>query len=151
MPTWRRGSRRRQVSDFNAAIQRDARRASLYVARGNAYRTLGRYQNALDDYNKAAALDSRMAPSTYAERGLAYLALNQPERAAEDFSQALSMDPNNAAALRNRGTALRTTGKLEAAVKDYDRVLGVGSRRWRGLSGPWADDAVPRSSGRGGV
>ncbi|MBT9438251.1 MAG: tetratricopeptide repeat protein, partial [Desulfobacterales bacterium] len=75
-----------------------------YYNRGVAYAFLNQYERAIEDYNKAIALDPNNAEA-YNNRGVAYAFLNQYERAIADYNKAIALDPNFAMAYDNREIA----------------------------------------------
>jgi tetratricopeptide (TPR) repeat protein len=62
----------------------------VYVARGNIYRTMGDYLNAIQDYNQALVIDPDHAPAYY-NRGLAYTLLEEMQNAVSDYQKAVSI------------------------------------------------------------
>ncbi len=110
--------------------------AWAYNNRGNAYRDLGEFRRAIEDYDQALQLDPGVA-AAYSNRGIAYAELGELRRAIEDFDQALRLDPEDAVAYHNRGTAYRALGAYERAVEDWERAIGIegASRveRWQNL------------------
>jgi tetratricopeptide (TPR) repeat protein len=66
--------------------------AKNYLDRGIAYELKGQYDRALEDFNKALALDPHL-PDAYSKRGVVYAKMRKPERAIEDCNKAISLDP----------------------------------------------------------
>jgi tetratricopeptide (TPR) repeat protein len=62
------------------------------VGRANTLNTLGRYQEALEDYDKAIEIDSKLA-NAYVNRGSAYSHLGATEKAIADYEKGLELDP----------------------------------------------------------
>jgi tetratricopeptide (TPR) repeat protein len=53
---------------------------------------MGRYEEALKDYNKAIEIKPTLA-SAYVNRGIAYSHLGQYEKAIADYEKGLELDP----------------------------------------------------------
>jgi len=96
--------------------------AEAYYNRGLAYTKLNQHEQAMEDYDRAIALNPNFAEAYY-NRGNAYAKLNQPERAIKDYDRAIALNPNDAAAYNNRGLAYAELNQLERAIKDYDRAI----------------------------
>ncbi|WP_370623320.1 tetratricopeptide repeat protein [cf. Phormidesmis sp. LEGE 11477] len=65
--------------------------ALAIVNRGRTYRQLGRYEEALEDLNKAIEIDSEYA-FAIASRGETYRQLGRYEEALEDLNKAIEID-----------------------------------------------------------
>ena len=72
------------------AIQLALDTAQAYANRGVAYGSLGRFQRAIQDYDKAAQLDHNFARA-YGVRGVAYSVLGQDAKADADKAKACSL------------------------------------------------------------
>ena len=75
-----------------------------YNNRGNAYLSLDKYQQAIEDYNKAVELNPEYALAYY-NRGNAYLSLDKYQQAIEDFDRAIALNPHYVNTYNNRGIA----------------------------------------------
>src|SRR3989338_3217676 len=83
------------------------------------------YDRAIEDYNKAIALDPNYALA-YARRGSAYDNKGQYDRAIEDYNKAIALDPNYAAAYNNRGLAYYKKGNMGRAISDFQKTCDMG-------------------------
>ena len=94
-----------------------------YNNRGNAKNKLGKYFEAISDYDQAIRLDSDDARAYY-NRGLAKNKLGQYfEAAISDYDEAIRLAPDDVRIYVNRGNAKRDTGKIGdsfEALSDYD-------------------------------
>lgn len=99
---------------------------TAHVNRGNAYIELGKYQQAIDDYNKAIQLDPLFAKA-YVNRGIAYSYLRRYQKALQDFSTAISLDMQNSPLYFNRGNVFKALGLYERAIEDYTSALALNS------------------------
>ena len=93
-----------------------------YFQRANFRVALGKYKDALADYDRAIELNPDYAAAYY-NRGNAKQKLGRDEAAVGDFDEAIRLNPDYAEAYGNRGTAKATLGRHEAAVADYNEVI----------------------------
>ena len=82
----------------------------------------GRYEEALEKYRDALALDER---NVYAAEGVArsLQRLQRHDAALVAFDAALALEPEFAAGIANRGILLDTMGRHEDALKAYRSAL----------------------------
>jgi lipoprotein NlpI len=99
--------------------------ATAYCNRGNAYAAIGELKRAIDDYNRALAIDAHR-PSYYCDRAFALADLGQHDRAFADFDRAIAIAPDLAANYASRGVVFSAMGELDSAIADYDRALHRG-------------------------
>lgn len=104
------------AADFDAAIRYDAKSAEAHYRRARAREDLGRIGDALDDYDKAIALEPNYALA-YIDRG-AVMANHQrhPHFAIADFRKALEIDPTQDVARRNIEAVLKDNGADDASI-----------------------------------
>ena len=104
----------------NPATQHDA---------AEALRKQGRYEEALEAYSAALAIDPEFA-LTHAAMGDTLLSLRRYEEALESLARALTLQPNLAIAgrlWRLRGQAAQELGRPEAA-EHYERAVQINPR-----------------------
>ncbi|MBI5237593.1 MAG: tetratricopeptide repeat protein [Deltaproteobacteria bacterium] len=68
--------------------------ADAYINRGNAYYKKGQHDRAIEDFNKAIALNPKLA-EVYSNRGLAYGEKGQLDRTISDVQKACDMGYEN--------------------------------------------------------
>ena len=124
------GDAAKSVSLFTQAIEsRELAPESLanaFLNRALAYQTLGKPQNAVDDYSAALNLDampSDLRARALYNRGLAQQKLAKPAMAIEDFTSALLVDSSFSHAYLARANALRDSGQYLFSISDYERAL----------------------------
>lgn len=102
----------------------DTKKLQSYLDQGNDYAKKGEHDKAIEEYNKAIAIDSNFAKA-YAKRGLAYYNKDQNDRAIEDFNKAISIDPNYLEAYHNRGSLYYRKGQYDMAIEDYNKAIAI--------------------------
>ncbi|MEV6115120.1 tetratricopeptide repeat protein [Streptomyces sp. NPDC052109] len=114
-------------------------RATACAVRGDALARAGDQQGALDEYDRALALDASLVRAL---RGkvLARSALGDYRAALEDLRRVLELEPDNPYNLFLRGEHLRILGRYEEALADLDR----GIRLDPGQSFAWASRGAAR-------
>ena len=64
---------------------------AAYVNRGSVNVALGKFDNAVTDYNTAIKLDANLA-AVYQNRGVALLLIGRETEAAQDFAKCIELD-----------------------------------------------------------
>ena len=93
-----------------------------YFQRANVRFSLGKYEEAIADYDATLRLRPQEA-AVYHNRGLAKGHLGQHEDAIVDFDKALRLKPQLAEAYNNRGNAKERLGRYQDAIVDFDAAL----------------------------
>jgi tetratricopeptide (TPR) repeat protein len=94
---------------------------ALLLDRALASGSAGRYAEALEDLDRAVALDPYRAEA-WTLRGAAQRQLGRAEEAERDVARALSIAPDNAEALLERGALRRAKGDVRGARADWERA-----------------------------
>ena len=97
-------------------------RAIALGNRGAAYKSLGRYPEAVADFEQASELDSDN-PQYYGQRGDVHIRTGELDVAIEDFTTALSHSSRFAWGYQGRGRAYLAKGDGEKAVADFNQAL----------------------------
>ncbi len=122
------GDHERAVGAFTLCIESgdltDFNLAAAYFNRGNAHADLKEFELAIEDYDRAIAIDSG-GSDTYANRGLAYANLKNYRQAILDFNEAIRRDPRFSLAYHNRCLAYALQGDPDRALRDCDRSLDL--------------------------
>jgi Tfp pilus assembly protein PilF len=95
-----------------------------YLNRGNAYKDLGNYSQAIVDYDKAIELDRTIAEA-YFRRGNAYIALGNEKQAIEDYDRAIEINPTVAEFYINRADIYAAHGNEKQAIEDAKRAIEI--------------------------
>jgi Tfp pilus assembly protein PilF len=95
--------------------------AQGHAARGQELAKSGQTAEALDEFNRAVALDPYNAQALYG-RALIYQANNEHEFAIADFSAASGLNPQKVDPLLGRAISYLAVGKLKEAAADLDEA-----------------------------
>jgi tetratricopeptide (TPR) repeat protein len=98
--------------------------AFTYNNRGEAYRLLNMYAEAIADFDRALHLDSSLA-TVYYNRGLAYSSIEQPHQALMDYNRALELDPTLHSVYQDRAGVYAHLKRHREAIADYNRILAA--------------------------
>jgi tetratricopeptide (TPR) repeat protein len=111
-----------------------------YGGRGMAQLEAGNAWGALEDFNRAVAIEERYGPDSdhpswlywkshwmYHGRGVAYLELGRHEAAIQSLTRAIELMPHPPQAVyyKRRAEAYQATGRYEQAAADYRSALAV--------------------------
>lgn len=110
------------LGTFDAAIAANPAEAHAWYNRGNALRTLHRFDEALTSYRRCIKLEPKHVEARINMGGLLH-DLKDFHVAIGYFDEALALRPESITATFNRSLALETTRNYAAAVLGYDRVL----------------------------
>ena len=123
----RTGAVREAVKDYNAfydAMMGEVS-ADFYVVREQAELKCRMYQQAIDDINKAVAIDPNNV-EMWVEKGGVHLRVNQPDEAEKALTKAIAIDPDNASAYRMLGYCRIQQGKKDEGIRDLQKAKELG-------------------------
>ena len=109
------------LADYDSALKLKPDGA-LYNSRAKLYFNQQKYDQALQDYNRAIALDSTEG-EYYINRGAVYALSNNLPLALEDFNKGLALKPDHANGFKNRSLIYQSFGQWENAIQDIDKYL----------------------------
>lgn len=81
-----------------------------------------RYNEAIDNYTKAIALDTNYVIA-YIQRAFCKGMIKDFAGAIEDYNVVLKIDPKHKFALISRGSAKNKTGDYQSAIDDFNKAL----------------------------
>jgi tetratricopeptide (TPR) repeat protein len=102
----------------------DAEDAAEYITRAQAWLDKGEYGKAIDDCDRALAVDSQSAEA-YNVRGRARIFTGDYQKALDDCNEALAINPKFAEAYNTRGSAWRCKFDYDKAIADCNRALTI--------------------------
>ena len=85
---------------------------------------MGKYDEALSDFNHAIELNEKYAWAI-ANRGENYRLMGKYDEALSNFNRAIELDEKDAWAIASRGETHRLMGKYNEALKDFDRGINL--------------------------
>lgn len=110
------------VQLYGELIESNRDRAEMLYKRANALNALGRWQEALVDYDGAISLDPAHARA-YCNRGSVLDQLARWNEALESYDKSLSLNPGDFLSHYNRGSALKELKRFDEALASYERAL----------------------------
>jgi tetratricopeptide (TPR) repeat protein len=111
---------------FTDVLQKHPGVPVAYNNRGRYYRTLNKFDKALEDYNKAITLNPK-GYAAYNNRGKVYFETNENEKAITDYSKALEINPKYVDAYANRGGVYGRTGRYAESIEDLNKAIELDS------------------------
>lgn len=119
-----KGDPARAVDVIGQALALDQSQSPAYSNHGVAFMALGRFDDAIADFDKAISLKPNDAEAFY-NRGRAQLALNRQDEALESLDRAIQFKPNHADAHMTRGVVKAALGDHETALACYDKAIAL--------------------------
>jgi protein O-mannosyl-transferase len=107
---------------WSDCLKKSPDKARVNTERGIACMETDRYQQAIDDFNKAIRLNPNYAKSYY-NRGLTYAKLGQYQQTIDDCSEAIRLKPDYTDAYNNRGNAYAMLGQYQLAIESYSKAI----------------------------
>ena len=100
----------------------ESKSAAVWFNKGFALSSLGRYDEALQAYDRAIEIDPSLA-AAWNNKGLALYDLGKYYEAIKAYDEAIRLYPNFADAWSNKGITLIKQGKHDEAIKAYDEAI----------------------------
>jgi S1-C subfamily serine protease/uncharacterized protein len=96
--------------------------ATAHNTRGLAFEDVGRFDEAIDDFNFVIRYEPRIA-GFYDNRQNAYRRNGQLDLALRDANKAVELAPTYSFVFRSRGNVYTDMGQLDLAIADYDQAI----------------------------
>lgn len=96
-----------------------------YNNRGLMYFYRGQFPKAIQDYDRAIAIDKKL-DNAYNNRANCYAAQGNFLAALNDYEQAIDLNPSNLRALINQGITFRELGLYDLAIENFETTLILG-------------------------
>jgi CHAT domain-containing protein/Flp pilus assembly protein TadD len=121
------GTAKTTVQDFNSDD------AEGWFDRGNELFGLGRYEEALESYDRAISFkhDDHEA---WSNRGVSLGDLGRHEEALKSYDRAISFKHDKHEAWSNRAVSLCDLGRYEEAIESYDRAISLNHNDYKAWS-----------------
>jgi serine/threonine-protein kinase len=113
--------------EFQLAIQLNPGYATAHQWYGNFLVLLGRYQDSLDEFSEAVALDP-LSPLKLGALGWSYYFARRYQEAAVECRRALELDPNYVVAHLWLGLASEQLGRFAQAVEEFEEAARIAGR-----------------------
>lgn len=110
------------VIQYEDMVRKNPSDINAWVMLGNTYYDLHDFAKAIDAYNTALQLDSKM-PDVLVDCGVAYKMTGKPEMAIAYFDRALSISPQHKNAYFNKGVVLHNDLQKDTEAMDVWKRL----------------------------
>lgn len=113
----------RAIADFGRALHystsaEKSQQSAIYIDRGLAYLMLEKTGEAIDNFDRAIAIDDRSSRAYY-NRACTCHRHGEFQQALKDFTRVIALEPNSAQAYANRGFIHENLGNASAALQDW--------------------------------
>lgn len=98
--------------------------AEKFADEGDRLGLQGKYEQAINAYDKALAIDPRLEEAWYG-RGIVLRDLGRFREALDSFDKAVAISPGSNFAWIHRGTVLAALGRHPQAIRSYDRAIKI--------------------------
>jgi tetratricopeptide (TPR) repeat protein len=103
-------------------------KSTAYATRALGLSIIGRYDEAIRDYDQALAIIPNYAVALN-NRAWALFKLGRVDEAAPDVEKSLKLDPTSPHAYDTRAHVHQWQGREQAALRDYERAMRLGGPR----------------------
>ena len=113
------------IDDYTKSMFLNPNMDAVYLARGKAYSSMGRFVDAISDFDLALRinpLETKIADELYFNRGAAHSLLVHDDMAISDFGQAIARNPYHAKAYCSRASIYLRRGNKKSACSDLAKA-----------------------------
>jgi tetratricopeptide (TPR) repeat protein len=123
--TWTQvGYWRDSITLWNHTLKVTDNNSTAHNNRGLAYKDLGNYMQAIEDFSRAIEIKRGYAEA-YNNRGNAYKGLGNYRQAIDDYDKAIEIKPDYAETYNNRGNAYCRLGNYRQSIEDFNRAIHI--------------------------
>lgn len=108
----------------NICIESNPMQVNMYNNRGIIYKNLGKYDEALKDFDYAINIDNNYKQAYYNRANL-LLQLGYNDEALAELNRLVKIDPRDAFAYNTIGVILISQHKYKESIRYYDKVLSL--------------------------
>jgi tetratricopeptide (TPR) repeat protein len=98
--------------------------AIKYTSKGVELKNLGNYTGAIEQYDKALAIDPKHV-NALNNKGNVLFKLERYREAIEQYDKVLAIDPKHVNALNGKGNALNGLARYTEAIEYFDKALAI--------------------------
>ncbi|HXX81895.1 MAG TPA: tetratricopeptide repeat protein [Thermodesulfovibrionales bacterium] len=95
-----------------------------YINRGKVYYNMGKFDEAIEDFDKANALNPSYHEA-YNNRGVVFGNMGRFDKALEDFDRTIALNPSYYEAYNNRGKVYYKMGKFDKALEEFGKTIAL--------------------------
>lgn len=121
------------IQSFTKAIQLSPATAWYYHDRAVSFDAIGKYQEAINDFNKALSIEK--SADSYNGIGITYTNLEKFTDAISYFNKSLALDNTNVETFYNLGYAYGNLKDYDNAIKNFNEALKINPVHERALNG----------------
>jgi len=111
----------KELASCEESVKANPDDAMAWLNHGWALGKLGKYEEALNSFDRTIQIQTDFATAWY-NRGLALYELDRYEEALESYDRAIQFQLNLVPAWNNRGVVLRKLGRYKEALENYGRA-----------------------------
>jgi tetratricopeptide (TPR) repeat protein len=112
------------IRNYDRVLELKSNDIESWIAKAEAYMTLGRFEGAIGGYDRAIDLDKNNK-SHWMNKGMLLDRTGKYEDAIAAFNSALDLDEKDANIWHRKGLSISKLGDMEGAIGCYDRALGL--------------------------
>ena len=127
------------IEENDKNIQSNPNDIESYMNRGFAKAKIGRYNEAIKDFNKIIQLNLNHSYKVYFNRGFCFLNLGKYNEAIDDCNKSIAINPNHSGVYFNRGLAAFHLNQYKESILDLDKSIkldpnNAGAYNYRGCA-----------------
>lgn len=114
------------IAEYDKAIEMEPTNAEYFHSRGLAKYANGKFNEAIEDFNKTLELNYFDETAVLIERGKAKAFLDNHKEAIADFNKVIEIDPENSSAYLNRAISKSyLSDDYTDQINDYNKAIEI--------------------------